>query len=270
MEIVGYFAACVMGMVLGVIGGGGSILTVPILVYLMGVAPDIATGYSLLIVGLAAAFGAVRYFRQGLVDIRASVAFAIPSIIAVYISRAYLMPSIPAQFSLASFSFSKNVVIMVVFALLMLVSAFFMLRKAYKKQTPAETVSDDEQTGQHINWLLIMLEGAVVGVITGILGAGGGFLIIPALVLLMGMPMHKAVGASLFIIALKSLIGFIGDLQAGIEIMLPMIPLILVATFIGMFLSTHISSRLDGKTLQKIFAIFTLVIAVVIISKELF
>ncbi len=88
MIILGYIAAVLMGMVLGVIGGGGSILTVPILVYLMGVTPDIATGYSLLIVGATAAYGAVRYFKEGLVDVKASILFAVPSIIAVYLTRA--------------------------------------------------------------------------------------------------------------------------------------------------------------------------------------
>lgn len=256
-----------MGIVLGVIGGGGSILTVPILVYLMGVAPETATGYSLLIVGLTAGFGAIRYFKQGLIDIPASIAFAIPSIISVYLSRAYLMPNIPEQLMSSPFVVNKNVAIMVLFAILMLVSATFMLKKAYAK-TPFENPLHHEGDEHSTNWLLIMLEGAVVGVVTGVLGAGGGFLIIPALVLLMGMPMHKAVGSSLFIIALKSLLGFIGDIQSGIYIDVPMIPIILVATFVGMLLSTRIASKLDGKSLQKVFAFFTLIIAVVIISKE--
>ena len=265
MEILGYISSIIMGLVLGVIGGGGSILTVPILVYLMGVAPDTATGYSLLLVGLTASYGAVRYFRQGLIDVPASIAFAAPSIVAVYLTRAFLMPAIPAEISIFGLVIMKNVAIMVVFALLMLVSATMMLKKAY---APEYAVNEESEV-IHTRWILIMIEGALVGIVTGVLGAGGGFLIIPALVLFMGMSMHKEVGASLFIIALKSLIGFVGDLQAGIEIMLPMIPLMLVATFVGMFLSTHISSKLNGKALQKIFAFFTLIIAIVIISKEL-
>ena len=267
MIILGYLAAVLMGIVLGVIGGGGSILTVPILVYLMGVAPDTATGYSLLIVGATAAFGASRYFKQGLIDISSALAFAIPSIIAVYLSRAFLMPAIPEQIMTSPFSISKNTAIMVLFALLMLASAILMLRKAYKKQETA--IVQNSTVTKTPNWPLIMFEGAVVGVVTGILGAGGGFLIIPALVLFLGMPMLNAVGASLFIIALKSLIGFIGDLQSGIELQLPLLPYMMVATFIGMAISTKISGKLDGNTLQKIFAFFTLVIAIVIIFKEI-
>ena len=270
MIILGYFAAILMGLVLGVIGGGGSILTVPILVYLMGVAPDTATGYSLLIVGATAAFGAVRYFRQGLIDISSSLAFAIPSIIAVYLSRAFLMPAIPEQILTSPFSVSKNMAIMVLFALLMLASATLMLKKAYKKEPKPAAIDQNPDKPKSRNWPLIMLEGAVVGVVTGILGAGGGFLIIPALVLFLGMPMLNAVGASLFIIALKSLLGFIGDLQSGIELQLPLLGYMLIATFIGMSLSTKISGTLDGKSLQKIFAFFTLIIAIVIILKELF
>ncbi|MDK2762367.1 MAG: sulfite exporter TauE/SafE family protein [Alteromonas macleodii] len=265
MIILGYIAAVLMGMVLGVIGGGGSILTVPILVYLMGVTPDVATGYSLLIVGATAAFGAVRYFKEGLVDVKASILFAVPSIIAVYLTRAFLMPAIPETISVQSLTIDKNLGIMVLFAMLMLASAAMMLKKAYSKSAPATQVVENKQP----NVGLIVIEGAVVGVVTGILGAGGGFLIIPALVLILGMPMKNAVGASLFIIALKSLLGFIGDLQAGIQLEMPLLPLMLVATFIGMAVSTKVAGKLDGAALQKFFAFFTLVIAVFIMTKEL-
>lgn len=265
MIILGYIAAVLMGMVLGVIGGGGSILTVPILVYLMGVTPDVATGYSLLIVGATAAFGAVRYFKEGLVDVKASILFAVPSIIAVYLTRAFLMPAIPETISVQSLTIDKNLGIMVLFAMLMLASAAMMLKKAYSKSAPATQVVENKQP----NVGLIIIEGAVVGVVTGILGAGGGFLIIPALVLILGMPMKNAVGASLFIIALKSLLGFIGDLQTGIQLEMPLLPLMLVATFIGMAVSTKVAGKLDGAALQKFFAFFTLVIAVFIMTKEL-
>lgn len=265
MIILGYIAAVLMGMVLGVIGGGGSILTVPILVYLMGVTPDVATGYSLLIVGATAAFGAVRYFKEGLVDVKASILFAVPSIIAVYLTRAFLMPAIPETISVQSLTIDKNLGIMVLFAMLMLASAAMMLKKAYSKSAPSTQVVENKQP----NVGLIVIEGAVVGVVTGILGAGGGFLIIPALVLILGMPMKNAVGASLFIIALKSLLGFIGDLQTGIQLEMPLLPLMLVATFIGMAVSTKVAGKLDGAALQKFFAFFTLVIAVFIMTKEL-
>lgn len=260
IEILGYIAAFIMGITLGSIGGGGSILTVPILVYLMGVTPVTATGYSLLIVGSAAAFGAFRYYRQGLIDVKAAITFAIPSIIAVYLTRAFLMPAIPDPITSVPFVIGKDITIMVLFAVLMVAAAVMMLRNTKKLALPKEA-------GHSVG--LILVEGAVVGVATGILGAGGGFLIIPALVLFMGMEMKRAVGASLFIIALKSLIGFIGDIQSGIEFQMPMLAFFFVATFAGMFAATLVAHKFDGKKLQQVFAYFTLIVAVIILFKEL-
>ncbi|AEE25385.1 protein of unknown function DUF81 (plasmid) [Glaciecola sp. 4H-3-7+YE-5] len=267
MEIIGYLAAVLIGIVLGVLGGGGSILTVPILVYLMSVPAVTATGYSLLIVGATAAYGAITYFKQGVIDVKASVLFAIPSLISVYYTRTYLMSAIPENISLGALSINKNVAIMVFFALLMLMSATMMLRKAYKK-VPAATSSSTPDNASSHNVLLIAFWAAVVGIITGILGAGGGFIIIPALVFLMGMSMKQAVAASLFIIALNSLFGFVGDLQAGIELDFQLLGLMLIATFIGISISSKIAGKLDGQTLQKLFAFFILAIAIFIIVNE--
>ena len=260
MEYLGYLAAIVMGIVLGAIGGGGSILTVPILVYLFGQDASIATGYSLLIVGLTATYGALSYYRQGLIDVKAAITFAIPSIIAVYLTRAFLMPAIPDVIISTPIVIEKNLVIMVSFAILMLLSAYMMLTK--------DTSSMKSDGAKH-SPILIVLEGAVVGIATGMLGAGGGFLIIPALVLLMGMEMKKAVGASLLIISLKSLIGFTGDLQAGISLDWILIAKLIAFTIFGMWLATKVASKIESNKLQKGFGVFTLVIAIFILVKEL-
>lgn len=260
MEVIGYLAAIIMGLVLGAIGGGGSILTVPILVYLFGQDASTATGYSLLIVGLTATYGAVSYYRQGLIEVKAAITFAIPSIIAVYLTRAFLMPAFPDVIMTSPIVVEKNLLIMVSFALLMMLSAYMMLTK---------NNSSIKSSGAKHNPILIMLEGGLVGVATGILGAGGGFLIIPALVLLMGMEMKKAVGASLLIISLKSLIGFTGDLQAGISIDWILIAKLIAFTIFGMWLATRVASKIESKKLQKGFGIFTLIIAISILTKEL-
>lgn len=260
MELIGYIAAVVMGIVLGAIGGGGSILTVPILVYLFGQDASIATGYSLLVVGLTATYGAVSYYRQGLIDIKAAITFAIPSIIAVYLTRAFLMPAIPDVILSSPFVIEKNTFIMVSFALLMLLSAYMMLTR--------DTNEIKSSVAKH-SVLLIVLEGAVVGVATGILGAGGGFLIIPALVILMGMEMKKAVGASLLIISLKSLVGFTGDLQAGISLDWLLVGKLVAFTLLGMWLATRIANKIESSTLQKGFGLFTLAIAIFILITEL-
>lgn len=260
MEILGYAAAVLMGVVLGVIGGGGSILTVPILVYLFSTNATVATGYSLLIVGSTAAFGAIRYYRQGLIEIHSAITFAVPSIIAVYLTRAYLMPAIPDVIMTSPFVIEKDSFIMVSFAMLMVLSAVMMLTRDNSKLASSKPKQ---------SYLMIIIEGAVVGVATGVLGAGGGFLIIPALVLLMGMDMKKAVGTSLLIIALKSLIGFTGDLQAGIDLDWQLLSSIIVCTVIGMWLATLVSGKIESGKLQKGFGYFTLVIAIFIFAKEL-
>lgn len=263
-ELLGYAAAFIMGLVLGGVGSGGSILTMPILVYLFGIAPVTATGYSLLLVGAAAAFGAWRYHKRKPIDIKAALLFAIPSIIAVYLARAFLMPVLPDPlFTLPlrqGVSVGKNAGIMLLFALLMVVAAIMMLRNSYKLEPPPC------ETAHHP--VLVIIEGSVVGLLTGILGAGGGFLIIPALVLLMGMSMKDAVGASLLIIALKSLIGFTGDIQNGIAMDWMLLGLLLAATFAGMLAAVKMSHRFDGRYLQRGFAVFTLLVAAIILFQE--
>jgi len=205
-QIFGYLGALLIGIVLGLIGGGGSILTVPILVYLLFVNPVTATAYSLFVVGVSSLVGAIRNIQKGLVDFKTAIVFAVPAFIAVYIARKYLVPAIPETvFTVGDFSVTKNIAIMLFFAIVMLVASISMIRNK-RADSPEETVIT-------YNYPLIIIEGLLVGFITGIVGAGGGFLIIPALVLLAKLPMKKAVATSLLIIAIKSLIGFIGDVE---------------------------------------------------------
>jgi len=264
-ELLGYAAAFLMGLVLGGIGSGGSILTMPILVYLLDVAPVTATGYSLLLVGAAAAYGAWHYNKQKRIDLRSALLFAIPSIIAVYLARAFLMPALPDPLLTIpvgqGVAVGKDAAIMLLFAALMIVAAIMMLHNSRKLEplTP--------QKPHHPG--LIVLEGGVVGLLTGILGAGGGFLIIPSLVLLMGMSMKDAIGASLLIIALKSLIGFTGDIQNGIAMDWTLLGLFFTATFSGMWVAIKIAHKFDGKYLQRGFAVFTFAVAAIIIFQEI-
>ncbi|MBT8323975.1 MAG: sulfite exporter TauE/SafE family protein, partial [Winogradskyella sp.] len=205
-QILGYLGALLIGLVLGLIGGGGSILTVPILVYLLYINPVTATAYSLFVVGVTSLVGALKNIQKGLVDFRTAIVFAIPAFVAVYITRKYIVPAIPDQLiSINDFDVTKNIAIMLFFAVIMLLASFSMIRNGQLDDKVTEKVA--------FNYPLIVLEGVLVGVITGIVGAGGGFLIIPALVLLAKLPMKKAVATSLLIIAIKSLIGFIGDVE---------------------------------------------------------
>lgn len=264
MELLGYLGALVVGLVLGLIGGGGSILTVPILVYLLGLNPILATAYSLFVVGVTSVIGAFKNFKKGLVDLKTSIIFAIPALIAVYLTRRFLVPLIPdVVFTVGDFEVTNAVFIMVFFAIVMLLASFSMIR------TPKKNNNDNETNAISYNYPLIGLEGIVVGVLTGIVGAGGGFLIIPALVLLAKLPMKKAVGTSLLIIAVKSLIGFLGDLS-NLSIDWSFLLIFTALSIVGIIIGVYISKFISGTKLKKGFGYFTLLMAFYIIYKELF
>ncbi|HMS34596.1 MAG TPA: sulfite exporter TauE/SafE family protein [Ignavibacteria bacterium] len=260
-EIIGYALSIVIGVSLGLIGGGGSILTVPILVYVFGLGPEISTSYSLFIVGLTALAGSVNYYRNKLVNLKAVLVFSIPSLISVFLTRKYIMPALPdVIFTVGSFQFTKPVFIMTVFAALMIAASVSMIRKS-KVPDPSKI-----KPGHH--YTLIFLEGAVVGILTGFVGAGGGFLIIPALVLLAGLPMKEAVGTSLLIIAIKSLIGFTGDLSAGVRIDWAFLALISSFTILGIYIGSTLSKKIHGDKLKPAFGWFVLAMGIYIMIRE--
>lgn len=264
IEILGYVGALFVGLVLGLIGGGGSILTVPIMVYLIGLNPIVATAYSLFVVGVTSIFGAFQNYKKGNVDIKTAIIFAIPAFIVVYFTRRYVVPMIPdVVFSVGDFEVTNNIFIMVFFAIVMLLASFSMIRD---KRT---IVSHTEEKEVKYNYPLIALEGTVIGVFAGIVGAGGGFLIIPTLVLLAKLPMKKAIGTSLFVIAVNSLFGFLGDLS-NIEIDWTFLLTFTVISILGILLGMYLSKFISGRKLKKGFGYFTLIMAFYIVYKELF
>ena len=265
MEILGYVLAVLVGISLGLIGSGGSILTVPILVYIMGVNPVLATAYSLFIVGSTALVGGVQSAIQKKVDFKTVLIFGIPSIAAVYATRMWLMPAIPKEiFSIGTLVITKSIALMLLFAVVMILASISMIRSGKKKEIV------DENATLKYNYPMILLEGAVVGLLTGLVGAGGGFLIIPALVLLAKMPMKLAVGTSLFIIAAKSLIGFIGDLQGSEIIDWKLLGIFTAFAVAGIFIGIFLSKKVPGEKLKKGFGWFVLIMGIYIIIKELF
>ena len=263
MEIIGYIASLVIGLSLGLIGGGGSILTVPVLVYLFGVEPVLATAYSLFIVGSSSLVGAIPKYRNGMVNLKTAIIFGVPSIAAVFATRKFIVPRIPKEvFSIGDFIVTKSILMMVLFAIMMVFASISMIRDKKKTQ-------EAENGKQKFNYPVILLEGAVVGVLTGLVGAGGGFLIIPALVLLSKLPMKQAVGTSLLIIAAKSLIGFTGDISnytMDWKLLLSVTALAIAGIFVG----DALSKKIDGDKLKKGFGWFVLVMGIYIIVKELF
>ena len=265
LHYLGYFAAIFIGLALGIMGGGGSILTVPVLVYLMGVSPVLSTAYSLFVVGSTSVVGASGYFRKGLVSLKTAVVFLIPSLVSVFLVRKVLMPAIPHElFTVGRLVFTKDLLVLVAFAVLMVGAATSMIRSQ-----PAAVAVDEEVQPQAFNYPLILGIGLVVGALTGFVGAGGGFLIIPALVLGARLPMKLAVGTSLAIIALNSLIGFTSDLSAGTPIAWPFLLGFLAFALGGIVLGTHLARFIPGARLKPAFGWFTLAIGTFILTKEL-
>ncbi len=265
MDILGYLAAIVIGISLGLIGGGGSILTVPVLVYLFGVNPVLATAYSLFIVGSTSLFGAIPKYKQGLVNLKTAAIFGIPAIAAVYATRKWLIPFIPDHiFTIGDFEVTKSIMLMLLFAVLMVFASISMIRE--KPDTRTESEAEAEQK---FNYPMILLEGLVVGTLTGLVGAGGGFLIIPALVLFSKLPMKMAVGTSLLIITAKSLIGFLGDLS-HYTMDWKLLFTVTALAIGGILLGNMWSKKISSATLKKGFGWFVLVMGTYIIIKELF
>jgi hypothetical protein len=265
MEILGYILAAIVGISLGLIGSGGSILTVPVLVYVMSVNPVLATAYSLFIVGSTALVGGVQSAIQKKVDFKTVLIFGIPSIAAVYATRMWLVPLIPKElFSIGTLVITKPIALMLLFAVVMILASISMIKTSKKKEVV------DENIPMKYNYPVILLEGTVVGLLTGLVGAGGGFLIIPALVLLARMPMKLAVGTSLFIIAAKSLIGFIGDLQGSQVIDWKLLGSFTGFAVLGIFIGIYLSKKIPGDKLKKAFGWFVLVMGIYIIIKEIF
>lgn len=260
MELLGYAGAVLMGLTLGMIGGGGSILSVPIFVYLFAISPTVATAYSLFVVGLVALIGGVQNYRKGNVDLKTGVLFAVPSFIGVFLVRKFAMPALPETLlSVGSFDLTRDMTIMIVFAVVMLAASWSMIRG--RKQAKPLELSPAKRA------MIIAVEGLVVGGVTGFVGAGGGFLIVPALVILVGLDMKLAVGTSLMIIAAKSLIGFLGDIgQTPIDwnFLFSFAGLAVVGLLVG----TYASQFVPSQSLKKAFGWFVLVMGVVILGSQ--
>jgi hypothetical protein len=260
MEIIGYFMALLVGLSLGLVGGGGSILAVPVLAYLFGLDEKMATAYSLFVVGCAALLGAMRQHRCGNVDVRTAIVFGFPAVLGVWMVRHFIIPVLPdVLFSISGFELTRRMGMFGMLSLLMIWAAYFMLN------------SKDRQSGSGevaYNYPVIVIEGLLVGGLTGFVGAGGGFLIIPALILFANLDMKRAIGTSLMVIALKSLLGFfLGDaLTSAIDwsFLLTFTGLAILGIFVGFGIGTFI----EGIKLKRTFGFFVIAMACFIFTME--
>lgn len=262
MEIAGYIASLFIGVSLGLIGGGGSILTVPVLVYLFGISPTLGISYSLFVVGFTSLVGASNNYRKGLVNFKTALLFGASSITTVFITRKFIIPHVPnVFFTIGSFQVTHAFFVMVVFAVLMLAASISMIRN--------KKVSANENSTSKKKRALLLFYGILIGLVTGFLGAGGGFLLIPALVILMKLPMKEAIGTSLLIVSLNSLIGFVGDIGRH-PIDWKFLFIITTIAIAGVFAGGFFNQKVNAEKLKKGFGWFVLVMGVYILVKEIF
>jgi len=260
IEFLGYIGALLIGIILGITGGGGSILTVPVLVYVLNYNPVIATAYSLFIVGTTSGFGTFQNFKKDLVVPKMAIQFAIPSVIGVYLTRKFILPGIPdVVFYFGSLRLSKPTFLMLLFAVIMFMAAYSMLK----------TQREDDSVDFKLKSLItVSIKLFFVGILIGLIGAGGGFLIIPALLKFAKLPMKKAIGTSLLIITINSLIGFTGDIQ-NTNIDWFFLLSFTTVSVIGIFIGLRIQQFINEKYLKKIFGVFVLIMSIFILYKEL-
>ena len=265
MVVVGYAAALGIGLSLGLIGGGGSILTVPILVYLFHIDPVQATTYSLFVVGFTSLAGAYSYGRKGNIQYKTALIFGVPSLIAVFVMRKWVMPAIPVHIAtLGKWTISKSFLLMMVFALLMVLASISMIRNKQSKEN-----KEGGPSGKSYPVMQLSFQGIIVGLITGFVGVGGGFLIIPSLVLLAGLPMKKAVGTSLMIMTISSLLGVMGDMTGKLSVDYPFLGIFSAFTIAGILLGSYLSGFIKDTRLKPAFGWFVLMMGLFIITRSI-
>ncbi len=254
--ILGYLSALLMGFILGLLGGGGSILSVPIFLYLYGYSPIAATSYSLFVVSVASFTGFLRQYKNGNVDIKTGLLFAVPSMLSVLLVRRFGIPLIPEEiFNFSGVVLTRDLLILFSFASVMLIAGIKMIKGR----------KDSVNTETNPSIFEIIKKGSFVGALTGFVGAGGGFLIVPALNVFFKMPIKKAMGTSLMVICINSFVGFSGALN-----LINNVPWTFLLTFsslsiVGIFIGTHFNAKINPSRLKKGFGVFVIIMAVFII-----
>ena len=267
MIVVGIIAFLIIGLILGLIGGGGSLLSVPVLVYILCIKADLATTYSLFIVGMTALVGAVSYIKKGEVSAEAILNFALSSLVTVFCMRKFIMPNLPAGFTINEMHFSKQRLIMVVFALLILSASYSMIMS--RKPNRIKDVKWNEFTKTPLGIPFVILLGVLIGIITGFVGAGGGFIIVPVLMIFVRLNFKKAIGTSLCIVALNSIVGFIGSLGHQTLDWTFLLSISAVCG-VGILLGSLLSNKISSQKLKPAFGWFTLAVGLFVLIKETF
>ena len=261
MIAIGAFISFLIGIVLGLLGGGGSILTVPLVHYLFGTSMLLATTYSLIVVAVASGIGTVQRIKPKLFDFKQGIIFVLPSMTVAFLIRRYLLPAIPESFEFLGMHLSLEIIITF---LLIGVMLFTAIRTLVSERTPST---------EPATVLTILLFGVLTGMLSGFIGAGGGFIIVPIL-LRLGMEMRKAVGTSMFIISIQSAVALSGDLfnpqiaaEGGIDWKL--VSIITLLTVLGVLVGTYLQKYFSGKLLRRVFSFILISVALGILFQKL-
>jgi len=261
-ELETFAASLGIGLSLGLIGAGGSILTIPVFVYILKKDPLSSSVYSMFVVGVSSMAGSIQSIFNKLVDFKAVLTFGIPSVLGVFISRKTIFPIIPDElFSIGSFILSKSMLLMLCLSLLMFLAARRMLKPAIKNAYGGQL---DKQVT-----ISLFLRGLLVGMVTGLLGIGGGFLIVPALYLLVNLPVKKAIGTALLIITINSLFSFLNS-YSSMQIDWLLLIRFSLGAILGIMIGTQLSRKIPGDYLKKTFGWVILGMSFYIVYKEFF
>jgi uncharacterized membrane protein YfcA len=259
--VLGYAGAVVTGLVLGLLGGGGALLSIPVLVYFFHMDATVATGYSLFLVAIAATSGTVQNIRNKNIDGKAFLFYGIPSVTTVYIFRRFIIHQLPdIIFSTGSFSLTKDHLILFILSFVMFGVGFKMINAT------DEAVDGGPLHAKH--YVLLVLYAIAVGCFIGLVGAGGGFLMTPALIYFAGLDMKRAIGTSILLVGVNSFIGFLGDIHSSLQMDWRFLILFSLFSVTGVLAGTYFSHRIDNRKLKISFGWFVLLLGVYIAGRE--
>lgn len=275
--IFGYALAIVVGLLLGLLGGGGSILALPIFVYLFGINPILATTYSLFVIGVSSLFGTYKCVKSNSINYNALIYFGFSSVISILLTRIYLIDLIPESIFLFGLELSKGKVVLIFFSLIMLGAGYSMIFVDNQKIDDTKNEIENCETNDKVignskikNIFSLSFQGLIDGAITGIVGAGGGFLIVPALVFVSKLDIRIAISTSLAIISLKTIIGFLGSVNKSPNIDYVFLSVFTFLAILGMVIGIKLSNKINPNALKKYFGIFVIICAIYILLKELY
>lgn len=260
LYILGVFLFFLIGMTLSLLGSGGEILTIPVLVYVFGINPYWATSYSLFIMGIANWAATIDNIKKKHIFYKIGLYFAIPGLIVTFLIRRFILPIIPdIVFESEMISISKGSAIMLVFSLLI----FFTAVKTLKGKAVNENSSID------FSPVKSMLQGGGIGLVTGFAGAGGGFLIVPALFFGSKLPMRKAIATSLFIISITTSLGFLGDFNPSVHMDWPFLIYCTIASLAGVLIANTVKDKFTNKGLKLFFGYLILGLGIFVLFTEI-